>query len=1086
MPRTEAEPTRRKDVKRVLPEEQTWVAEREAEDHGIFGAPKTPFATLVFKRPSKDEDIVAVGNSSGKIELLRLEASKDSQRSNVLSNGQGIPLIVRNSRSCNSLAFCTADPNYLASGFDKVRGDCSLIIWDVSTASAMLSVPLGQSSNYELLKRPPRPTPIIPQGDVGRGADSRVLQQHASTETVSTVCFLPQSTHQLLAGISHRWLRLFDLRSAVPFTTNVATKVQGITTDPFDPHRIACFGESTITIWDSRKLQVPILTFSEKDALADGAYLRPNSAFSGIEFSSTRRGTLASLERDASYVRFWDILDAQSHALDEGRSNRNKVRDLGRAGHGRKSWANLPWPSGSSGHHQTQQSPKDVDTSSAILCDTRRTKSFTRPLASFALAPSSTPYVLSSNVMVVNKEGDLELYAVHDTPKPTAWSSRGDLAVAAGLSCRIVEGAHEFDGSDEPLQRASSPFGPINGTTNNGNGSRSREDSVFRGRQTGKTGPVIPSPPTPHIPTKGIPFFGRGDEEGFPALGSNMSAARPAEDVGVNGTTKKGQGDPQEHGHGRVMAGRASRNHSASRARRMGGTKGVSLVVESDISMVMRRRVLRGYGLSEPQHNMDIVRVCDPSHHRTHMLVDLWAWIYHSHDYLSVPKSVLHGYDFAYQGLLGIWEGFQPLPAPENSDLLPLNPYFDASQYHDRRRTHGPVDELYGNFQAALGALAGRRTGDRPWKPTVATAKGLQRQIALQLLGWSLREDELASTLHRWESEGELSRVACWLVFTKQYTKAISLLMKSSDESHCMLSGTIAALVPHVSRSAELREHCERLILRLQDPYLRAMLTHLALNDWSEVLDEESLPFRERLAIAFQFLDDKAVSSYLRRCMDRALSQGDIDGIIVPGLSSKAGLDILQGYVDRTGDVQSAAILGSYVCPPRHFGHVRGISGVERRVGRWVEGYRDLLDGFKLFHHRVGFDIEIGQVALGERGGAATAGDWVPRQILIRCNYCNKPVVPDGPGGGIGAEMGGVQQSGRPTACCHCNHAAREAELLYSHSKDTIEDAIVMCQTCRHGGHVAHILDWFYGEDGGPTHDVCAVADCDCRCAEEI
>ena len=51
---------------------------------------------------------------------------------------------------------------------------------------------------------------------------------------------------------------------------------------------------------------------------------------------------------------------------------------------------------------------------------------------------------------------------------------------------------------------------------------------------------------------------------------------------------------------------------------------------------------------------------------------------------------------------------------------------------------------------------------------------------------------------------------------------------------------------------------------------------------------------------------------------------------------------------------------------------------------------------------------------------------------------------------------------------------------------DTIDDAIVMCQTCRHGGHVAHILDWFYGESGGPSHDVCAVADCDCRCAEEI
>ncbi|KAF8063440.1 hypothetical protein FPV67DRAFT_243862 [Lyophyllum atratum] len=521
--------------------------------------------------------------------------------------------------------------------------------------------------------------------------------------------------------------------------------------------------------------------------------------------------------------------------------------------------------------------------------------------------------------------------------------------------------------------------------------------------------------------------------------------------------------------------------------------------------MVMRRRALRGYGLSEPQNNMDVVRECDMPHHGTHMLSDLWAWISHSHEYLSVPKSVLHGYDFAYQGLIGIWEGFPPLPISGNMDLPSVDGYFDTSPYNDRRRAYGPVDELHGNFQAALGALAMRRAGDRPWKPTVVTTKGLQRQIALQLVGWSLREDELANTLHRWEREGELSRVACWLVFTKQYTKAIALLTKSSDESHCMLSGTIAALVPHGSRSTELREHCERLIVRLQDPYFRAMLTHLALNDWSEVLEEEALPFRERLAIAFQFLDDKAVTSYLRRCMDRALLRGDIDGIIIPGLSNKAGLDILQGYVDRTGDIQSAAILGSYVRPPRNPSHPRSISGMERRVGRWVEGYRDLLDGFKLFHLRVGFDIERGQVALGGRGGVVTGGgvgDWVPRQIIIRCNYCNKPVVPDGPGGGIGAEIGGVQQPGRPTACYHCNRslprcsiclmtlaivqdAVREAEMLHSQPKDAFDDAIVMCQTCRHGGHVAHILDWFNGEDGGPAHDVCAVADCDCRCAEE-
>jgi len=230
------------------------------------------------------------------------------------------------------------------------------------------------------------------------------------------------------------------------------------------------------------------------------------------------------------------------------------------------------------------------------------------------------------------------------------------------------------------------------------------------------------------------------------------------------------------------------------------------------------------------------------------------------------------------------------------------------------------------------------------------------------------------------------------------------------DEAHRMMSGTVAALVPHSSsgKSTELREHCERLIVGLQDPYFRAMLTHLALNDWSEILEEETFPFRERLAIAFQFLDDKAVTVYLRRCMDRAVVRGTVDGVMVPGLASKAGLEILQSYVDRTGDVQSAAVLGSYVCPQGKVGQL-GAWGMVR-VERWVESYRDLLDGFKMFPCRVGFDIERGQVVLGEglvSAEGADVGGWVPRQIMIRCNYCNKPITGNGANGArVGAEVG--------------------------------------------------------------------------------
>jgi hypothetical protein len=98
--------------------------------------------------------------------------------------------------------------------------------------------------------------------------------------------------------------------------------------------------------------------------------------------------------------------------------------------------------------------------------------------------------------------------------------------------------------------------------------------------------------------------------------------------------------------------------------------------------------------------------------------------------------------------------------------------------------------------------------------------------------------------------------------------------------------------------------HCERLILRLQDPYFRALLIHLTSGDWSAILEEESLPFRERLAIAFQFLDDRALSSYLKRSVEEATIRGSIESLMLTGLRCGAGMDIIQAYVDKTSDVQ--------------------------------------------------------------------------------------------------------------------------------------------------------------------------------------
>ncbi|KAG2154425.1 uncharacterized protein EDB93DRAFT_1223264 [Suillus bovinus] len=1037
------------------------------------------------------DDLFAVGSASGRVDLIRLEATKVA-RNNVLSSGPVVTLPVRNTRSCNALAFCNADPNYLAVGLDKVRGDSSLIIWDIQSATPLLSLSKPTTSNITEDAVEARPQPRIARAEVGHHrTDGRVLQQHAPTEVVSALAFLPQSTHMLLAGISARWLRLFDLRSAVPATTNVATKVYGIATSPIDPHQIACCGDGIITVWDARRLLHPLLMFTEKDAAADGARPRAGSGsfVDHIEFSSSRRGVLAAHEKDSSYVRFWDLQQAQGS---ENNSDEERSMESSQTRAAKRSWA--PWTAGSAGAgNGNGMKIGNVELQEAlaiVLSDTRKTTSFRKPLASFALVPSKRAFSLTSEVMVVNKDGDLELYAVHDTPKQASWSPRGDLIIGAGLGCKMFPGFEDRGTPPQPWDI------------------HVEETTASRGRDR----------------TTSLPAFGRGDEDGFPALEVKSALSKPIKARTYSPASFRHYPLDQSElsvpssSAGAQMASRAEAvEEPKSNGHRQGGKKSapggktlrsVHQAVEDDISMIMRRRTIRGYGLASAKHNAQVVQG-DPCSNT--MLSELWDWIHHSRELVCSPTSRLHGYEFSNQGLFGLWEGFAPLPqvsessassfsvldglltipqiSPGDSSLSPLS---TPAVLDPLARLRQPPDDLaYGDFTTAVAALCARQTSGsgRPWKPPVRSTEKLeQRQFALHLCGWGIGEEEMNREIRRWEKEGQQPRAACWLVFTRQYQKALELLMRSKDEMHNLVSGTLAALVPSAGStlSNELRVHAERLIVRLEDPYFRAMLTQLISKDWSKVLEEGSLPLRERLVIAFQFLEDEALSSYLTRTTDQACTRGDIEGLIITGLTP-SGMDILQSYVDSTGDAQTAAILVSHVCPAKF---------IDARAERWLDTYRDLLDGFKLFHHRVAFDVERGRI-LQEAvlNGDLAPFDWAPKQILIRCNYCSKPMNP----------VLGETQKGRPTACPHCSRAlprcsvclmtlsivpdcTRDAGLAQSQAtyQDTIDDAIVICQTCRHGGHASHILDWFFGEDGARSRGMCPVADCDCHCADEF
>ena len=314
------------------------------------------------------------------MDLLRFEASKHAR------NSAAVSLPPRNTRACNTVGFSPANASILAVGLDKVRNDPSLVIWDIHTALPALSFrtpPHGDSDGDT--------STILSRGDGSSGSDPKMVQHYASAEVVSTLAWLPKNPQLLLAGISHRWLQLFDTRtSASP--VKAASRVHGIATDPFDAHRVACFSEGIVSIWDIRRFTQPVLTFTSKDASADGAdgvvvahynargkgaptTSTPVVPIAHVEFSSTRRGTLATLERDASHVRFWDIHQAQfvEPSLEQTRS-RDSSQSGGKTA--RSSWVK-PWAGAGSAATRPSSPPVAVAEPAPyhlVLADTRRSE----------------------------------------------------------------------------------------------------------------------------------------------------------------------------------------------------------------------------------------------------------------------------------------------------------------------------------------------------------------------------------------------------------------------------------------------------------------------------------------------------------------------------------------------------------------------------------------------------------------------------------------------------------------------------------------------------------------------------------------
>jgi hypothetical protein len=129
-----------------------------------------------------------------------------------------------------------------------------------------------------------------------------------------------------------------------------------------------------------------------------------------------------------------------------------------------------------------------------------------------------------------------------------------------------------------------------------------------------------------------------------------------------------------------------------------------------------------------------------------------------------------------------------------------------------------------------------------------------------------------------------------------------------------------------------------------------------------------------------------------------------------------------------------------------------------------ISSYRELLDRWRQFDRRAEFDISRLKftVAIAEKD---------PSRLSLRCNYCSGPIVMSAHATN---ELSNCQKCRKPLprcAICLINMGTSINE-----SKEPISDWFTFCISCKHGGHVSHIKEWF------KFNDECPVWNCSCRC----
>ncbi|KAH8255505.1 hypothetical protein KR038_004766 [Drosophila bunnanda] len=357
-----------------------------------------------------------------------------------------------------------------------------------------------------------------------------------------------------------------------------------------------------------------------------------------------------------------------------------------------------------------------------------------------------------------------------------------------------------------------------------------------------------------------------------------------------------------------------------------------------------------------------------------------------------------------------------------------------------------------------------------------------QRDSALNLCGWVF-EHELERFADQLFANKEYSRAAMICVFHLKIYHACTILSLAADKMKdpSMYRITVIALSSfNADRcSSSWRNQRSSANMQIQDPHLRAIFSFLTMekDNFEAVLKEEGVSLADRMAFACKYLSETKLADYVTQQIQAAIDSGDLNGLLLTG-ESLDGISILQSYMDTSFDVQTVALVAINYFRQEHF--------ADKRIQYWIASYLDHLNSWGLWEKRAELDIKIESIRSSSRSS---------RTVFLSCNFCGKSVsnaLLDEP-----RPRSTTTSTNRLSSCPSCRKPLPRCSLCLMHMGTMVNMSngetphtevssgwqtkpfskwFSWCQTCRHGGHTEHIMQWF------KQNSECPVSSCNCRC----